>query len=157
MDFFADPEGHWVAKLDCLHGQHVRHKPQFISRPWSQTDEGRQAMLGTPLNCLKCERLELPAGLQVYKTTPHFDETFLPKGLRKDHSTKIGVWGRIQVFEGSLRYVVTAPFESEHIIHAGQNATIAPLVVHFVQPIETVKMQVEFLREVPVEDDRSAK
>jgi hypothetical protein len=29
IGFDKDEEGHWVAKLECGHGQHVRHDP-----PW---------------------------------------------------------------------------------------------------------------------------
>ena len=44
-----------MADLRCGHGQHVRHQPPMISRPWVLTEEGRQAFLGTQLNCKKCE------------------------------------------------------------------------------------------------------
>lgn len=56
--FHQDEEGHWVAELACGHGQHVRHKPPFINRPWVLTEAGRQAHVGLSLNCLKCERGE---------------------------------------------------------------------------------------------------
>ena len=32
--FPRDEEGHWVAELECGHGQHVRHDPPWQSRPW---------------------------------------------------------------------------------------------------------------------------
>lgn len=56
--FHRDEAGDWVAELACGHGQHVRHKPPFINRPWVLTEAGRQAHLGQPLDCLKCERGE---------------------------------------------------------------------------------------------------
>ena len=31
-----------------------------------------------------------------YKSTPVFDETTLPAGLRREHRTKAGVWGIIR-------------------------------------------------------------
>jgi len=53
--FHLDDEYHWVAELACGHFQHVRHIPPWFSRPWVITDEGRNAMLGHPLNCKKCD------------------------------------------------------------------------------------------------------
>ena len=39
--FHQDSEGDWVAELDCLHTQHVRHRPPFQERPWILTEAGR--------------------------------------------------------------------------------------------------------------------
>jgi hypothetical protein len=59
IGYHQDDQGDWVADLACGHGQHVRHQPPFISRPWVLTEDGRQQYLGTILNCKKCE--EWPA------------------------------------------------------------------------------------------------
>lgn len=56
--YHRDHEGHWVAELACGHNQHVRHKPPWVERPWVVSPIGRAAMLGVPLNCLKCDRGE---------------------------------------------------------------------------------------------------
>lgn len=56
--FHRDDAGDWVAELECGHGQHVRHKPPFINRPWVLSEAGRRSHLGEPLDCLKCERGE---------------------------------------------------------------------------------------------------
>jgi hypothetical protein len=45
--YHQDDAGDWVAELGCGHGQHVRHKPPFFSRPWMLTLEGRATMLTT--------------------------------------------------------------------------------------------------------------
>ena len=58
--YHRDDENHWVAELDCGHNQHVRHNPPWVSRPWVTTEEGREGMLGTELECLKCDRGEPP-------------------------------------------------------------------------------------------------
>ena len=52
--FHTDDEGHWVAELDCGHGQHVRHEPPMVTRPWVLTPEGRARYLGTELQCVRC-------------------------------------------------------------------------------------------------------
>lgn len=58
VSFHTDAEQHWVARLECGHNQHVRHNPPFHERPWTQTEQGRQGMLGRVLNCVKCDRGE---------------------------------------------------------------------------------------------------
>ena len=56
--FHLDEDNDWVAELECHHGQHVRHKPPFILRPWIITAEGRKNNLGETLNCVKCDQNE---------------------------------------------------------------------------------------------------
>ena len=55
VGFHQDEQGDWVADLACGHGQHVRHQPPFVTRPWVLAEEGRATYLGRELNCLKCE------------------------------------------------------------------------------------------------------
>jgi len=58
VGFHRDDEGHWVAELDCGHGQHMRHQPPLVSRPWVLTDEGRAAFVGQELVCVRCAEPE---------------------------------------------------------------------------------------------------
>ena len=53
--FHQDEEGQWVAELDCGHGQHMRHTPPWMLRPWVLTEQGRRDRLGTEVNCPKCD------------------------------------------------------------------------------------------------------
>jgi hypothetical protein len=53
--FHKDEEGHWVARLECGHNQHTRHQPPFVNRPWVMTSGGREAAIGTLLECKKCD------------------------------------------------------------------------------------------------------
>lgn len=55
VGFHTDADDHWVADLECGHGQHVRHDPPWQLRPWVLTAESRQAHLGTTLNCRLCD------------------------------------------------------------------------------------------------------
>ena len=55
IGFHTDDENHWVAELECGHGQHVRHDPPWQVRPWVLTPESRQTHLGTMLNCRLCD------------------------------------------------------------------------------------------------------
>jgi hypothetical protein len=54
VGFERDADGHWVAQLDCSHGQHVRHAPPWQDRPWTQTAAGRAVHVGEMLPCRKC-------------------------------------------------------------------------------------------------------
>jgi hypothetical protein len=58
IGYHQDDEGHWVAELACGHAQHVRHDPPWQLRPWVVTDAGRLGMLGTLLDCVRCDRGE---------------------------------------------------------------------------------------------------
>ena len=58
--FHQDDEGHWVAELECGHGQHVRHDPPWQSRAWVVSDAGRARMLGLTLRCEKCRDGRFP-------------------------------------------------------------------------------------------------
>jgi hypothetical protein len=53
--FHQDEQGDWIADLACGHGQHVRHQPPFVNRPWVLSQEGRAAQLGQMIACKKCE------------------------------------------------------------------------------------------------------
>ena len=41
IGFEKDEQNHWVARLDCGHGQHVRHDPPWTIREWVTTEQGR--------------------------------------------------------------------------------------------------------------------
>ncbi|MDQ7075492.1 MAG: DUF3565 domain-containing protein [Gammaproteobacteria bacterium] len=58
IGYHQDELGDWVAELACHHGQHVRHKPPFVNRPWVVTVAGRKKRLNRVLNCVRCDRGE---------------------------------------------------------------------------------------------------
>ena len=80
---------------------------------------------------------------QPYRSTPVFDADTLPAGLRKAHCTKAGVWGRLSVLEGSVRYVVEESGEQQ-ILSAGSSITILPEQLHHVEPLGEMRLQVSF-------------
>ena len=144
--FRLDESGDRVADLDCGHGQHVRHRPPFVNRPWTETEAGRHAMLGAELDCVRCDRMEWPEGFAVYRRTPEFDHTTIPAGLRSEHATKRGVWARIHVISGVLRYRVGAPIHRSFRVTPASSAVIVPEVPHWVEPDGPVRFFVEFAR-----------
>jgi tellurite resistance-related uncharacterized protein len=84
---------------------------------------------------------------QPYRTTPVFDERSLPLGLRRDHSTKAGVWGVIRVLDGRLRLFRS---EGARDLAPGRPGLVAPEQVHRVEPVGRVRMQVEFYAGEPL-------
>jgi tellurite methyltransferase len=149
VGFHQDEVGDWVAELGCGHGQHVRHRPPFWNRPWVQTDEGRTEKLGALLPCVLCARFELPAGHVAYQQTRELDQDTVPDALRKDHTTKAGVWGVIHVLEGRLRYVVEEPLAREMVLEPGIRGIVVPEIPHRVEPEGPVRFYVELYRRGP--------
>ena len=141
-----DEAGDWIAELRCGHGQHVRHKPPFFQRPWVTTEEGRAAMLGTELDCVRCDALELPEGFTAYKRTAEFDERTAPAGLLGEHRTKPGVWGLLQVTAGRVRYVIDGMGGRAFDLAPGSRGVIPAEVLHHVEPQGSARFYVEFFR-----------
>lgn len=95
---------------------------------------------------------ELPEGLEPYRQTDVFTETSLPAGLRKDHCTKPGIWGLIQVAEGRLRYCVTDPRRvgAELILtFESRPSVVEPTILHHVVPLGPVRFHIQFYRQIP--------
>ncbi|MEP6879062.1 MAG: DUF3565 domain-containing protein [Nitrosospira sp.] len=143
--FEFDGEGDPIAILSCGHAQHVRHNPPFINRPWVTTEQGRHSMLGKTLNCIRCDKFELPNSFIAYKKTPVFTEKSLPGALKKDHATRVGVWGKIIVAEGKLRYRVPA-LQADMELSPDKIGIVVPEVLHNVEPLGTIRFFVEFYK-----------
>lgn len=144
--FHLDDESHWVAALSCGHGQHVRHDPPFTERPWVLTAEGRASRVGADLDCVRCDRREMPEGYAPYRRTQAFTNDSIPEALLKNHATKRGVWGLIHVARGRLEYRVAAPCEAVETLAPGSVGVVLPEVEHCVAPLGPVAFVVEFWR-----------
>ncbi len=88
----------------------------------------------------------LPETVREVRATPVFDEITLPKGLRQSHRTRADTWGRIEVLEGRLRYVILEPEREEHELTPGAPGVITPGAAHEVEPLGPVRFRVVFLR-----------
>ena len=88
----------------------------------------------------------LPPNAVPYQRTREFSEATVPAGLLRRHTTKPGVWARIQVLEGSLRYRILEPVREEHVLSPEQPGVVEPEVPHEVEPQGPVRFFVEFLR-----------
>ena len=140
--FHADDEDDWVAELDCLHGQHVRHKPPLWPKAWATTEEGRAEHLGTPLDCPLCDRFELPDGLTLARTAGPFDADTLPAGLRRTHLVADRTWGLLRVLDGVVGFEIAG---RERRLAAGDEQPIPPGVPHRLELDGPVELAVDFL------------
>lgn len=143
--FGLDNQGDPIAILSCGHPQHVRNKPPFINRPWVTTEQGRNDMIGKMLTCIRCDKFELPDNLIFYKQTPVFTERTVPANLQKDHSEKAGVWAKIIVAEGRLRYRVNA-LKIEMELSRDKMGIVVPEIPHSVKPVGKVCFFIEFYK-----------
>lgn len=84
-----------------------------------------------------------------YRSTPIFDQDTLPGALRSRHNTKAGVWGVIKVIEGELRLTYLDP-PADRTLKAGERGIVQPQQWHFVTPLGSVKMRVDFFDQSPV-------
>ncbi len=146
IGYHQDEKGDWVAELRCGHGQHIRHKPPFLMHPWVESPEGRSSRLGTELDCVRCDRFELPEGLVAYKRTPEFNEVSIPPGLKSNHSTKPGVWGVIYVLAGRLRYFLDGLDGRELTLDPENAGIVLPEILHHVAADGPVRFFIEFHR-----------
>lgn len=70
----------------------------------------------------------------------------MPEALARDHTTKRGVWAKIVVLEGTLRYHVGALSTQLDLQAGGAPGVVVPEVPHRVEPLGPVRFRVEFLR-----------
>lgn len=88
---------------------------------------------------------QIPNNVVSYNATPVFDETTIPVGLLKDHTTKEGVWGKIIITKGKLLYCI---YDTQEEISLDTNhyGVIEPNTLHHIQPLGEVKFQIEFYK-----------
>ena len=146
VGFVQDDVVDWVARLDCFHRQHVRHDPPFRTAPWVLDETSRAERIGAELDCPLCDRAELPADLEVVRTTDTWDASTMPTGLRRAHRVAAGTWGRLRVTEGEVRFRAETDPVIDTAVAAGADQPIPPEVPHEVEPGEQARFFVEFLR-----------
>jgi len=103
---------------------------------------------------IKMKMASLPNNVVKYSQVPSgsrksFTRTTIPKGLLRQHNTKEGTWGVINLSSGRLRYTVDeGPHAGVYNLDANTNGIIEPQVHHSVAPIdeEDVDFVVEFYR-----------
>jgi tellurite methyltransferase len=149
--FKVDEHGDWVARLSCGHKQHVRHQPPFFERLWVTTEEGRRKKLGVPLDCVQCDRFEMPDDFRAYRRTDKFTENNIPDRLLKEHSTASGVWAKIHVVDGKLIYHIDS-LQAKLELSAGAPGIVAPETKHHVELAGPVTFFIEFYKRAAGEE-----
>ena len=86
----------------------------------------------------------LPDDVVAYKRTPSFTAETTPAGLRGEHRTKAGVWGRLVVEAGAVDFRFAG--EASRRVEAGGEVVIPPARPHAVDPGDEARFYVEFLR-----------
>lgn len=124
-----------LVMLDCLHEIDL----SFI-------DAGNNANIGGVVDCPLCPKLVMPEGLECYKRTGLFDHDSVPKGFLRKHATKSGVWAKIIVTQGRLRYIVDDLGQQCFELDSQTHGVIAPQMKHHVALEASGKFYVEFYR-----------
>jgi uncharacterized protein YeaO (DUF488 family)/tellurite resistance-related uncharacterized protein len=139
---------------------HDPERWEEFGRRYAAELHGHAGLFGSRRGAQRCGRAEgcssgakadmtaPPPSPAPYRSTPVFDENSLPAGLRREHRTKLGVWGVIRVLEGRVRYEVLDPV-SETILEPGHPGLVLPDVPHRVEPLGAMRMQVEFYDQKP--------
>lgn len=88
----------------------------------------------------------LPEGFEAYGRSPDSTPENLPSRLQSAHRTKAGTWGLLHVVEGTLLYMLEAPYFGDAIATAGDKIVIESEVPHHVQFVTPGRFFVEFYR-----------
>ncbi|MCR1342914.1 DUF1971 domain-containing protein [Acidithiobacillus ferrooxidans] len=89
---------------------------------------------------------EPPVPLKEYQRTPEFTDADTPAGLLHGHRTKAGVWGRIVLLEGNLRYCLEDGSARAWILSPARPAWIPPDLPHRVEFLGPARFYVSFWR-----------
>ena len=143
VGYGQDEEGVPMAWLSCGHAQHIRHNPPFVNRPWVLTEEGRARMLGQPLNCVRCDELELPDDFVPYDRTETVTEADLAATPEATQPTLPGIWSTIVVQDGQLRLRIPR-LAVDLELSPAQPGTIPPEVAYTLGPVGKVQFCREF-------------
>ncbi len=144
VSFRRDVEGDWVARLECGHRQHVRHRPPFQLRPWVDDPDGRASRLGTLLQCPLCDRAEVPDDLGPVRASATWDEQTLPPAMLEAHRLGAARWAVLRVLAGRIRFVVIGEAGASHLLAAGATRGIPPGVPHRLEVLGPVRLTIDF-------------
>lgn len=139
-----ESEASFVARLDCGHRRHVRHRPPLESYPWLLDPAQRAARIGQRIECDRCDRRERPEGLIRGRSSDEFTAATLPAGLLRRPTLAAGTWGEIVVLQGRLRVRTFEPDARAWILEAGDVVSVPPEVPHAIEALGEVRLRVDF-------------
>jgi len=88
---------------------------------------------------------ELPEKVQAYNKSQTYTDRSTPGMMRKDHSTRAGVWGKIVVQKGEVIYNMENDDES-HTLSPEKAGVIEPTIKHRIDPQVGARFYIEFYR-----------
>ena len=145
IQFESNRLGDDIATLSCGHSQRSQRNSLFINLTKIALEEISNSPIGVNLNCFQCDKFELPDHFVPYKKTPIFTEESLPVALTRDHSTKIGIWAKIIISEGKLRYRVDI-LKADMELSQDKSGIIIPEIMHNVEPLGIVSFFIQFYK-----------
>ena len=89
---------------------------------------------------------QVPADFVAYARTSLFTQETLPQSLREAHSTKPGVWAKIHLESGQVRFVDHSHQDELTLLSPELTGVVEPETLHHVEPIGNVQMYLEFYR-----------
>lgn len=92
------------------------------------------------------ERPVLPEGCEYVRTTAVWDATTVPAGLLRAHHVAQGVWGRLVVHAGTVRFVFEDAPDDPIVLSDDEALPIPPLRKHHVELDGEARISVEFYR-----------
>ena len=98
----------------------------------------------------------IPAGFALTRTTEVFDHDTVPAGLLRAHRVADGVWGRLVVLDGTVRFVFEDAPDDPIVVASGGAVAIPPGRLHHVELDGPARFAVEFYRpdaQAPGADD----
>ena len=89
---------------------------------------------------------QIPSDAEKYAETQLFTDVSVPKRLTSKHNTRAGVWGKICVLAGSLRYIVEGSAQISQTLTPTRHGIIVPEQDHYVQMIGPVEFKIAFFQ-----------
>jgi tellurite resistance-related uncharacterized protein len=90
----------------------------------------------------------IPDGHVLARTTDVFDNDTVPAGLLRAHRVADGIWGRLVVHAGTVRFVFEDAADDPATVSAGESVVIPPARLHHVELDGPARFAVEFHRPV---------
>ena len=92
--------------------------------------------------------VKLPTTVSPYRVIGPFNQDTVPAGLLREHSTKAGVWGSLEVIQGELTYHITEPgTEVSYQLTPTNPGVIVPEQIHHVTVPRPVEFRITFLKD----------
>ena len=139
--FHQDEYGDWVADFDCLHSQHMRHRPLLENRPWVLDETQRAARVGTHVECAACDAGEMPDGLVRLDILGPFPEEVESPKLFAAWRAPADRWDVLVVLAGSLRFEVEGSRSGS--LQPRERAPLPPLTSTLIEADSETAVQVE--------------